>query len=144
MKYFLINILIIFTFCCCNVKNNNSNVSESKNINSDSLNSDNTPNPRLQNYYLTHLEEVIKKKPLGNIPEKGIILDSLSAINVAQIVLTNIYGAKTIKEEKPFTALSNTNYWIIFGHLPDGYVGGVAEIIIKKRNGEIIHIMHGK
>ena len=42
-----------------------------------------------------------------------------------------------------FINLKN-DIWIIEGNLDDGYYGGVAHIEIRKNNGEILKVIHGK
>lgn len=98
----------------------------------------------LHNLYKENLHEVLKHKLDGYKPDDGVIADSISAVKIAEIVLSKIYGEKQIRREKPFTALLIEGYWIIYGNLPKGYAGGVAEIFINKSNGEVIYISHGK
>jgi hypothetical protein len=70
--------------------------------------------------------------------------DEVTAIRVAEKVLIPIYGRKHIESERPFTAVVNENVWTVYGHLPPGWDGGVAEVKIDKRNGKILRITHGK
>jgi hypothetical protein len=99
----------------------------------------------LKKYYTTeYLHQVLTKKHFNYVPPNGVVPDSETAGNWAILVLSKIYGKDTIEKEKPFTALFKDGYWIVYGYLPDGYTGGVAEIVIRKSNGEIMNISHGK
>ncbi|MGE5497237.1 MAG: NTF2 fold immunity protein [Syntrophothermus sp.] len=98
----------------------------------------------LHNLYKDNLHEVLKHKRNGYKPGNGVVPDSISAIRIAEIILPKVYGVEQIKNEKPFTALLIEGYWIVYGFLPEGSKGGVAEIYIKKSNGEVIYISHGE
>ncbi len=99
-----------------------------------------------QSYYSTkYLNEVLKKKQFNYEPPNGVVPDSETAIDLAVVFLSKIYGKETIQQEKPFNAVFRDGYWVVYGSLPRGYqVGGVAVIVIKKKNGEIINISHDK
>jgi hypothetical protein len=99
----------------------------------------------LRNYYTTeYLHQVLTKKHFNYVPPNGVVPDSETAGNLAILILSRAYGKDKIEKEKPFTTLFKDGYWIVYGDLPDGYIGGVAEIVIRKSNGEIINISHGK
>jgi hypothetical protein len=86
----------------------------------------------------------LTKKHFNYVPPNGVVPDSETAGNLAILILSRAYGKDKIEKEKPFTTLFKDGYWIVYGDLPDGYIGGVAEIVIRKSNGEIINISHGK
>jgi hypothetical protein len=98
-----------------------------------------------RNYYSSkYLEDVLNKKEFNYRPPDGIVPDSSTAIIIAETILSRIYGAEQISKEKPFTAILSKDYWIVYGNIPDGFKGGVAEIVIRKSDGQIINIAHGK
>ena len=76
--------------------------------------------------------------------KKQSIPDEATAIRVAEAHLNHIYGRKQIESERPFTAKLNGNTWFVFGHLPEGWAGGVAEIWIDKSDGHVLRVTHGK
>jgi hypothetical protein len=50
-----------------------------------------------------------------------------------------------LKSEEPIKVLLVDNkYCFVCGILPDGYVGGVVEILISKENGRTLYLAHGK
>lgn len=80
----------------------------------------------------------------GYRPAEGFIPDKATAVRVAEAVLTPIYGEKQIKSEEPLNAQLKGGVWIITGTPPKGMaLGGVAEIRISKRTGEILFVNHG-
>jgi hypothetical protein len=107
---------------------------------------DSTKEQWFQKFYSTrYLDKVLQKKHFNYKPANGVIPDSGTAVDIAVIVLSKAYGKETIEHEKPFTAILKDGYWIVYGSLPgEIVVGGVAEIVIRKSNGEIINISHGK
>ena len=82
--------------------------------------------------------------PQNYRPAGGYVPDKRTAISIAVAVLTPIYGRKQIPSEMPFSAELRGNRWFVYGYLPAGYDGGVAEISISKTTGEILSVNHGK
>jgi len=77
-------------------------------------------------------------------PKDGFVPDSKTAIDVAKVILPNIYG-KDVLKEKPFTCkLIGDTVWIVEGSLPKGWDGGVAHIEIRKSDCKILNVIHGK
>ena len=85
----------------------------------------------------TTIHNVINKKTI-------IIKDSVTAINVAEAILFNIYGKDNIIKQKPYKIDFVKNYWIIRGILSRDYLGGTFLIIIDSKNSRIVRITHGK
>jgi hypothetical protein len=73
-----------------------------------------------------------------------IIRDEKTAVKVAEAILFKIYGEEQIKNERPYTIGFADGYWVMYGYLPKGTLGGVFEIIINSNNGGVIDIRHGK
>ena len=128
----------------CRQKEEGEISSEYNIVKTDSSKDDDAMNLWIQKSYEEYLEKVLKKELIGYKPVQGVIPDSLTAVKVAEIVLSNIYTSKTINEEKPFTAFSRNGYWMVYGSISGWAPGGVAEIVIKKNSGEIIYISHSE
>ena len=77
-------------------------------------------------------------------PPAGYIPDGATAIRIAVAVWEPIYGQKQIASEAPYSARLKDGVWLVEGHLPKGWVGGVAEIEIAKNTGEILRLSHGQ
>jgi len=80
----------------------------------------------------------------SNIYDGNVVADSLSAVLIAKAVWYPIYGKDVIDGEQPFVVYQNSKYWLVMGTLPKGYLGGVAEVIIRKSDGKIMQVCHGK
>jgi hypothetical protein len=80
----------------------------------------------------------------GFRPKDGFVPDQKTAIAVGEALLTPIYGEKQIVSERPFSARLDRDIWIVTGHLPDVWDGGVAEIRIRKSDATVLSVVHGK
>jgi hypothetical protein len=78
------------------------------------------------------------------VPDAGFVPDERTAIQIAEAVLTPIYGAEAVKQERPFTASLKDGVWTVVGSLPRGAVGGVAIIEISSKDGRIQRVSHGR
>jgi hypothetical protein len=88
---------------------------------------------------------LITSESLAHLPENGCVPDEKTAIKIAEAVLIPIYGEKLIKSEEPFVVRMEKGIWIIEGKsLPKFSVGGVVHIEISKKDGRILHVIHGK
>ena len=67
-----------------------------------------------------------------------------AAIAMAEPILFDIYGKKEIINERPYECYLIDGYWYISGTLPKDWVGGVFEIIINAKDGQVIKLIHGK
>ena len=82
----------------------------------------------------------------GYFPEKGLVPTAEIAVKIAEPVLKYIYGSEKIEKQKPFSVNLDNNIWIIegFWDKEKDMFGGVAYMEIRKSNGEILKVIHGK
>jgi hypothetical protein len=66
------------------------------------------------------------------------------AKDIAKIILIKMYGVGEIERQEPFIVTDNRDAWRITGTLKPEFLGGVAIIEIRKRDGAVIFINHGK
>jgi hypothetical protein len=85
----------------------------------------------------------------GYVPHAGFVPTGEVAMQIAEAVLTPVYGSSVIKSERPFHATLDRGIWIVKGTVPcagapPGAVcpGGNAEIWISKDNGRILYMIH--
>ncbi len=78
------------------------------------------------------------------IRRTGFVPDAVTAIAIAEAILSPIYGKATIESERPLTATLSKGIWTVTGTLCEGCDGGVALIEISKANAKIIRVSHGK
>ena len=78
------------------------------------------------------------------IPPEGYIPDEPTAIGVGRVILERIYGKDNISRQLPLTAKLKSGTWTVVGTLPRNHVGGVALLEIRKDDGKITRVTHGK
>jgi hypothetical protein len=78
------------------------------------------------------------------VPPAGAVPDSITAVRIAVAVWTPVYGAENIAREAPYRASLHGGVWTVGGSLPPHMQGGVAVIDIRKFDGRILRIDHGK
>ncbi len=72
------------------------------------------------------------------------IKDTLSAVNLAESYIFEIYGRDNIISQRPYEAYFYQNCWVIEGSLPEYTTGGTFMIILDASNGGVVNITHGK
>ncbi|MDR3061871.1 MAG: YbbC/YhhH family protein [Dysgonamonadaceae bacterium] len=80
----------------------------------------------------------------GISPKDGFVPTADIAFKIAELILNRIYGEEKIELEKPFSINLENGIWVIEGHLDEKFLGGVAYIEIRKSNGEVLKVIHGK
>jgi NTF2 fold immunity protein len=74
----------------------------------------------------------------------GPVPDEATAIRIAVTVWEPLYGKQGIASERPFHATLSHGVWHVRGTLPRGLAGGVAEADIRRSDGKVLRIMHGR
>jgi len=98
-----------------------------------------------KHYAKVYNEALLRRlKKHSVLREEGYVPNEKTAIAIAVAVWNPIYGEEKIKKEKPYSAMLSNGIWFVSGSLPEGYLGGVAEIEILKKNGKVIRLSHGK
>jgi hypothetical protein len=78
-------------------------------------------------------------------PKNGVLPDEVTAVAVAEPILSAIYGKDAIKKQKPLRAVLTNQVWVVTGTEPKGVVfGGVATIELSKLDGCVIRITHDR
>lgn len=57
-------------------------------------------------------------------------------------VASAIFGSKQIEGERPFHVIRVEDYWVVYGSLPEGRMGGTAITVIRASNGQILRLVH--
>jgi len=83
------------------------------------------------------------------VPPNGFVPDSLTAVRIAEAVLSPIYSAELLNSERPFQATLSGDTWTVEGSTPHvhpgrDYIGGVAVVEISKADGRILRVSHGR
>lgn len=85
------------------------------------------------------------KSQYNNVDNKRLIIgDSITAINVAESILFNLFGKDKIESQKPYEIYLIDKHWIVAGTLPLNMKGGTFLIILDAKNSKVLEITHGK
>jgi hypothetical protein len=76
--------------------------------------------------------------------DRDLVPDQKTAIAIAETILFTIYGEKTIASERPYEIHQLRGYWLIFGTLPKGSLGGTFKIVIEAKTARVVLIGHDK
>ncbi len=77
------------------------------------------------------------------IPERGFVPDEKTAIKIAEAILAPIYGDQQVAGERPFHAVLVGGIWSVEGTLHSD-LGGVATVRLRRKDGAILSVIHGK
>ncbi len=110
------------------------------------------PTKRVRNVYeytgpdTFGLEKDLWKNESGYYkPQKGFVPDEVTAINIAEAVLTATYGQERVTQEKPLEAHLGMDIWTVLGtvNCPSdrkSFECGQLSIGIRQDNGEIVSV----
>jgi NTF2 fold immunity protein len=82
--------------------------------------------------------------PEEEFAREGFVPDPDTAEKIAEVILTRFYGEANTKAEKPLMAVLQNGVWIVRSTLPAGALGGTAEMHIRKRDGALLYLVHGR
>lgn len=71
---------------------------------------------------------------------KPLVTDKGTAIQVATLFLTKIYGKEQVRMESPLMARLTNGVWSVTGKLPAGVAGGTATIEIRASDCQVLRI----
>jgi hypothetical protein len=76
-------------------------------------------------------------------PSNGYVPDQKTAILVAKVILTPVYGDEEVKSEEPFTASLKGNIWTVKGAVRH-YPSGNTEVKLSKIDGAVLFLTHSQ
>jgi hypothetical protein len=76
------------------------------------------------------------------LPAAGVIPDEATAIKVAEAVLVPIFGEDHLNRERPLHGRLDNGIWTVYGTLPKRTIGGTMLVRMKRKDGQIIEILH--
>lgn len=130
-KYIVISFIIAHLFLACSSGNKEKEISTSMKHQVDYVLNDSLSS----NDYIVYD---------GFVPKDGFVSTPEIAYNIAESILSKIYGKENIEKQKPFSINLENDIWIIEGNIEKDYLGGVAYMEIRKSNGEVLKVLHGK
>lgn len=75
---------------------------------------------------------------------RDFVRDSETAVQIAVAIWAAAYGKDEIEKEKPYIATEHEGFWYVHGSLPKDWLGGVAYIKIRKKDGAVMGYIHTK
>jgi len=92
------------------------------------------------------LRTPIQRTPLRHsfTPKEGFVPNEATAIRIAEAVWEPIYGRDDLQRHLPTRAVLTDGVWTVRGTLPPGVWGGTAVAEIRKKDGCILRVSHGK
>ena len=89
------------------------------------------------NEYLFFIESFPSNETIGNTSNLGDVIAQVEEIWV------ELYG-ESVKNEKPYEVFydADKGVWLIRGSLPAHRLGGVANLLLDKRSGEVLAVWH--
>ena len=72
------------------------------------------------------------------------VTDSPTFVAAIEPILFDKYNKEQILNEKPYEIYHLDAYWVAFGTLPEGFHGGVFEIVVDSQKKKAIYISHSK
>jgi|688.fasta_scaffold508147_1 hypothetical protein len=92
-----------------------------------------------------HVKEALRQgKPLPWKSGALVVPSPKVAEAIHSAVAGSIYGDENIQKQRPFRSVRAGDFWVVFGSLPQGFVGGTAVTVIRASNGEILRVIHGQ
>jgi hypothetical protein len=82
-----------------------------------------------------------KRLPL---PKRGqdIVASEDVAVQIHLVIASSIFGKEHVDKQRPFFALRQGEFWVVYGSLPINHLGGTAVTVIRASNGEIVGAVH--
>jgi hypothetical protein len=79
-------------------------------------------------------------RPLNAVP------DARTAVAVGEAVLSGIYGADSVKQERPFKAELQNGEWLVQGTLrcAPNCLGGTMAIVISRKDARVKSVLRTK
>lgn len=92
------------------------------------------------------LNETLKHQGhnLLNIKDFKVLDSEQVLLATIEPILYRHYGKENISEQQPYEVHEFKNYFVVMGTLPSGQIGGTFELVIDKRNAQILKLSHGK
>lgn len=65
------------------------------------------------------------------------------ALELSYVYVKNIYGQEKAESQQPYNITDDSTKWIVVGKQPEA-LGGNFTIVIAKKDGEILDLVHTK
>ena len=73
-------------------------------------------------------------------PRDGYVPDRETAVKIAEVILSRLYGEKTILASRPYKVVEDDNIWWICGTVPEGSMGTAFRIAISRQTAAVLYV----
>lgn len=80
----------------------------------------------------------------GFVPRGGFVPDEDTAVKLADVTLTRLFGGIESASWKPYSVELVENCWVVQGHKKNAATGGTVELRISKADGRISYVILGQ
>ena len=86
--------------------------------------------------------EMALSRKLPNTLKRGAVPTAAVAEKIHEAIASSVFGANHIRKQKPFKAIRSGDFWVVYGTLQGGGLGGTAVSVIRAANGEVLGVVH--
>jgi len=87
--------------------------------------------------------EAAKWKARRVRPYGDVVPDRRTAIQIAEAVMSPVYGRRYVIAQRPQIAELRDDVWYVHGYMPPNSAGGTIEAYIDKHTGRVLAITDG-
>jgi hypothetical protein len=73
-----------------------------------------------------------------------IVPTQQAAIAIHTVAAGSVFGTEKVSNQRPYIATREGGYWVVFGTLPEGSLGGTATTVIRAADGAVLRLVHGQ
>jgi len=84
----------------------------------------------------------LAKKSPNALLTRGAVPSERVAVAIHQAVASSMFGDNHIRKQQPFFAVRSGEFWVVYGSVPGGSLGGSAVSVIRASNGEVLSVVH--
>ena len=95
--------------------------------------------------YEKDAKEIVERalsQRLPNTLKGGAVPTAAVAEKIHEAVASSVFGADHIRKQRPFKAIRSGDFWVVYGTLQAGGLGGAAVSVIRAANGEVLGVVH--
>jgi len=86
--------------------------------------------------------ELALSRKLPNTLKRGAVPTAAVAEKIHEAVASSVFGADHMRKQRPFKAIRSGDFWVVYGTLQGGGLGGTAVSVIRAVNGEVLGVVH--
>jgi hypothetical protein len=89
-----------------------------------------------------HVQEAIRKAAPNVLTARDAVPTEDAAAQIHAAVAGAVFGKEHIERQRPYIPIRDGEFWVVYGSLPGGSLGGTAVTVIRASNGEVLRLVH--